>query len=114
MTLAGDAAHPMYPRGSNGSAQGLIDARALADALAANANPDDALRAYEAERVAKAARVVRTNRETPPDLINIRVEELTQDQKFDDLDKFITQDELRAISERYKAVAGFTVDALAS
>ena len=114
VTLAGDAAHPMYPRGSNGSAQGLIDARALADALAANANPDDALRAYEAERVAKAARVVRTNRETPPDLINIRVEELTQDQKFDDLDKFITQDELRAISERYKAVAGFTVDALAS
>jgi 5-methylphenazine-1-carboxylate 1-monooxygenase len=113
VTLAGDAAHPMYPRGSNGSAQGLIDSRVLAESLAQHANIDDALRAYEAERVAKAGRVVRTNRETPPDLINIKVEELTHDQPFDDLNKFITQDELRAISERYKSIAGFTVEALA-
>jgi len=112
VALAGDAAHPMYPRGSNGSAQGLIDSRVLADALAAHTNPADALRAYEAERVAKAARVVRTNRENPPDVINIKVEELTNDQPFDNLDSFITQDELRAISDGYKAVAGFTVDGL--
>jgi 2-polyprenyl-6-methoxyphenol hydroxylase-like FAD-dependent oxidoreductase len=34
VTLLGDAAHPMYPRGSNGSAQALIDGRTLADELA--------------------------------------------------------------------------------
>ena len=50
VTLAGDAAHPMYPRGSNGSAQAVIDARVLADCLAAASDPRDALRAYEAAR----------------------------------------------------------------
>ena len=50
VTLAGDAAHPMYPRGSNGSAQAVIDARMLAECLAANADPREALRAYEAAR----------------------------------------------------------------
>jgi 2-polyprenyl-6-methoxyphenol hydroxylase-like FAD-dependent oxidoreductase len=111
MTLAGDAAHPMYPRGSNGSAQGMVDSRVLADALAADLGPGG-LRAYEAERVPKAANVVRTNRSTPPDYINIKVEELTNDQPFDNLDKFISQDELRAMSDHYKAVAGFTVQEL--
>src|SRR5262249_14899736 len=107
VTLAGDAAHPMYPRGSNGSAQGLIDSRVLADALAREDDPVQALRAYETERVEKAANVVRTNRETPPDFINIKGEELTGDRPFDDLDRFITQDELRALSDQYKAIAGF-------
>jgi 2-polyprenyl-6-methoxyphenol hydroxylase-like FAD-dependent oxidoreductase len=109
ITLAGDAAHPMYPRGSNGSAQGLLDARALADALVAHTNPQDALKAYEAERVQKAAKVVRTNRDTPPDFINIKVEELTDDKPFDNLDAFITQDELRALSDQYKVVAGYAL-----
>jgi 2-polyprenyl-6-methoxyphenol hydroxylase-like FAD-dependent oxidoreductase len=109
ITLAGDAAHPMYPRGSNGSAQGLLDARALADALVAHTNPQDALKAYEAERVQKAAKVVRTNRTQPPDFINIKVEELTDDKPFDNLDAFITQDELRALSDQYKVVAGYAL-----
>ncbi len=43
VTLAGDAAHPMYPRGSNGSAQAVIDARVLAECLAAHAEPREAL-----------------------------------------------------------------------
>jgi 5-methylphenazine-1-carboxylate 1-monooxygenase len=109
VTLAGDAAHPMYPRGSNGSAQGLIDARVLADALAAHDDPEAALRAYEAQRAEPAAEVVLTNRTQPPDFINIRVEELTGDQPFDNLDHFITQDELRALSDRYKQVAGYAI-----
>ena len=37
VTLLGDAAHPMYPRGSNGAGQAILDARALADALVRNA-----------------------------------------------------------------------------
>jgi 2-polyprenyl-6-methoxyphenol hydroxylase-like FAD-dependent oxidoreductase len=109
VTLAGDAAHPMYPRGSNGAAQAAIDARTLADFLRSSSDPRDALKAYEAERVAPAARVVRTNREHPPDFINIKVEELVGDRPFDDLDKYITQDELRALSENYKRIAGFAL-----
>jgi 2-polyprenyl-6-methoxyphenol hydroxylase-like FAD-dependent oxidoreductase len=109
VTLAGDAAHPMYPRGSNGAAQSVIDARTLADSLAANAEPRDALQAYEAARREATAKVVRTNREHPPDFINIKVEELTGDRPFDNLDDFITQDELRALSDNYKRIAGFAV-----
>ena len=109
VTLAGDAAHPMYPRGSNGAAQAAIDARVLTDALVAQDDARAALQAYDAARVAPAAKVVRTNREQPPDFINIKVEELVGDQPFDDLDKYITQDQLRALSENYKRVAGFAL-----
>ena len=109
VTLAGDAAHPMYPRGSNGSAQAVIDARALADFLRSSTDPREALKAYEAARSGPAGRVVRTNREHPPDFINIKVEELVGDKPFDDLDKYITQDELRALSESYKRIAGFAL-----
>jgi hypothetical protein len=53
--------------------------------------------------------VVRTNREHPPDFINIKVDELVGDRPFDDLDKYISQDELRALSENYKRIAGFSL-----
>ncbi|MEJ2379141.1 MAG: hypothetical protein P8Y71_28360 [Pseudolabrys sp.] len=99
----------MYPRGSNGAAQAAIDARTLADFLRSSASPRDALQAYEEARLAPAARVVRTNREHPPDFINIKVEELVGDKPFDDLDKYISQDELRALSENYKRIAGFAL-----
>ena len=112
VTLAGDAAHPMYPRGSNGSAQAAIDARVLADRLAAENNVGTALRAYERERLPVTANIVRTNREFPPDFINIKVEQLIGDRPFDDLDKYITQDELRALSDEYKRIAGFAVDSV--
>ena len=110
VTLAGDAAHPMYPRGSNGAAQSVIDARVLADCLAARAAiRATRLRAYEAARREATGKVVRTNREHPPDFINIKVEELTGDKPFDNLDDFITQDELRALSDNYKRMAGFAL-----
>jgi len=110
VTLAGDAAHPMYPRGSNGAAQSVIDARVLADCLGGSGDPRDALKAYEAARREATGKVVRTNREHPPDFINIKVEELTGDRPFDNLDDFITQDELRALSDNYKRIAGFAVN----
>jgi 5-methylphenazine-1-carboxylate 1-monooxygenase len=112
VTLAGDAAHPMYPRGSNGAAQGCIDARVLADCLLREADPRAALKAYEAERLPRANKVVLTNRANPPDFINIRVEELVGDRPFHNLDDFITQDELRALSDGYKKIAGFAADDL--
>jgi 2-polyprenyl-6-methoxyphenol hydroxylase-like FAD-dependent oxidoreductase len=109
VTLAGDAAHPMYPRGSNGAAHGAIDARVLTECLVANADPRAALSAYEAARAPATAKVVRTNREHPPDFINIKVEELVGDKPFDNLDDYITQDQLRALSENYKRIAGFAL-----
>ncbi|MFK7964053.1 MAG: flavin-dependent oxidoreductase [Burkholderiaceae bacterium] len=108
VTLAGDAAHPMYPRGSNGSAQAVIDARTLAQCLADKGLNDQALQAYEDERRETTANIVRTNREQPPDFINIRVEELVGDRPFDNLDDYITQQELRDLSDSYKKVAGFS------
>jgi 5-methylphenazine-1-carboxylate 1-monooxygenase len=110
VTLAGDAAHPMYPRGSNGSAQALIDVRTLADLLAATADPTAALRKYEAIRRPITTQIVRTNRDSPPDVINLKVEELVGDRPFDDLDKYISQEELRRLSEQYKQVAGFRTE----
>ena len=110
VTLAGDAAHPMYPRGSNGSAQGLIDARTLADLLAAGGDPQAALKTYEAARLEPTGKIVQTNRTSPPDIINVRVEELTGDRPFENLDDHITQAELRQLSDNYKRIAGFPVE----
>ena len=72
-------------------------------------DPRDALEAYEAQRREATGEVVRTNRQHPPDFINIKVEELTGDKPFGNLDDFITQDELRALSDNYKRIAGFAV-----
>ena len=55
------------------------------------------------------AKVVHTNREHPPDFINIKVEELVGDRPFENLDDYISQDELRALSEQYKRIAGFSI-----
>ncbi len=113
VTLLGDAAHPMYPRGSNGSAQAVLDARALADLLAKGGDAQAALLAYQAARAGPTAKVVRTNRETPPDFIIIKVEELVGDRPFDDLDRYITRAELKRLSDDYKRVAGFALEDVA-
>ena len=86
----------------------LIDARTLADLLARQADPCAGARRLRAgARCEPTANIVRTNREHPPDFINIQVEELTGDRPFDNLDNYISQDELRAMSEDYKRVAGY-------
>jgi 2-polyprenyl-6-methoxyphenol hydroxylase-like FAD-dependent oxidoreductase len=113
VTLLGDAAHPMYPRGSNGAAQAIIDARVLADRLATGGDPRAALSAYEAARSGPTAHVVRANRAHPPDYLIERVEALVGDQPFDDLDRYITQAELRRLSDDYKRVAGFALEDVA-
>jgi len=112
VTLLGDAAHPMYPRGSNGSAQALIDARVLAEQLAAHAGGDAraALQAYEELRLAPTAQLVLTNRSVPPDFINIKVDELSGGKPFANINELISQQELRKISEHYKKVAGFSLE----
>ena len=113
LTLLGDAAHPMYPRGSNGAGQAILDARALADCLAAA--PGDAvaaLDAYDARRREAAANVVRTNRITPPDAILGEVHRRTGDKPFASIDDVISRAELVAITDAYKRVAGYEKDKL--
>ncbi len=113
VTLLGDAAHPMVPRGSNGAGQAIVDARALADSLAAASDPIAALRAYEAMRREATAHVVRTNRTNPPDAILREVYLRTGDKPFDDIDAVIGRDELVAISNNYKRAAGYDHETLA-
>jgi 2-polyprenyl-6-methoxyphenol hydroxylase-like FAD-dependent oxidoreductase len=110
VTLMGDAAHPMYPRGSNGAAQALIDARTLADILARGGDAEAALREYESARLEPTARIVHTNREHPPDYLIMKVDELTGGKPFRHIDDVISQDELRELSERYKRIAGFSLE----
>jgi 2-polyprenyl-6-methoxyphenol hydroxylase-like FAD-dependent oxidoreductase len=112
VTLMGDAAHPMYPRGSNGAAQAMIDARTLAESLRTLRDPLAALAAYEDARLEPTARIVRTNREHPPDYINIKVDQLTGGKPFRHIDDVISQEELRRISDEYKRIAGFSLAAV--
>ena len=110
ITFMGDAAHPMYPRGSNGSAQALIDARTLADQLSTAADPLAALKAYEQLRLAPTAKIVQTNRTVPPDFIIMKADELSGGKPFRHIDDLISQEELRQISENYARIAGFARD----
>ncbi len=112
VTLMGDAAHPMYPRGANGAAQGIIDARTLADLLSQTPDPLEALARYEQARLETTARIARTNRQQPPDYINMKVDELTGGRPFKNIDDVISQDELRRISEHYAQIAGFSREAV--
>ena len=63
--------------------------------------------AYEKARLGPTTKIVQTNRKTPPDFINIKVEDLVGDKPFDNLDRYISQAELKALSDNYKAIAGF-------
>jgi 2-polyprenyl-6-methoxyphenol hydroxylase-like FAD-dependent oxidoreductase len=112
VTLLGDAAHPMVPRGSNGAGQAILDARALTAALSEDADPVAALAAYENQRLEATTRIVLTNRTNPPDAILREVFERTGDRRFDRIEDVISRDELVALSEGYKKIAGYSRDAL--
>lgn len=112
ITLLGDAAHPMYPRGSNGAGQAIVDARALADSVATSTDPIAALKAYEDRRLEATANVVRTNRNTPPDAILGEVYKRTGDMPFKSIDDVISREELVAITDKYKRIAGYEKEQL--
>ena len=109
ITLMGDAAHPMYPQGGNGGAQAIIDAATLGRLLKSEPDPVAALTAYEAQRLPATSRIVLQNRSAPPNVIVDTVEQRIGDRRFDKLEDVISQDELRAIFERYQKVAGYHV-----
>ena len=112
LTLLGDAAHPMYPRGSNGAGQAIIDARFLAGQIRKLGATEAALAAYETVRNPATAKVVLTNRTDPPDAILREVWKRSGGKRFDRIEDVISATELQEMSDRYKKVAGFDRETL--
>jgi 2-polyprenyl-6-methoxyphenol hydroxylase-like FAD-dependent oxidoreductase len=117
VTLMGDAAHPMYPIGSNGSAQAILDARYLADCLADCGDGRSsllyALKEYEAERLPRTAGIVLRNRMNGPEQV-MQIAEERAPNGFANIDDVISHAEREAISQRYKRLAGFDKQSLAA
>jgi 2-polyprenyl-6-methoxyphenol hydroxylase-like FAD-dependent oxidoreductase len=105
VTLLGDAAHPMYPVGSNGASQAILDARLLASLLDAHPAPA-ALAAYEAERRPKTAEIVRLNRLGGPERV-VDVVSARAPDGFARIEDVISREELAAIAGGYASTAGF-------
>lgn len=111
ITLLGDAAHAMYPNGSNGGSQAILDARTLAFHLATAPNVPAALAAYEADRRPATTALLEMTRQTGPE----RVMQLAYERApggFDDVHDVIPADELAEIAASYKRAAGFHPDVL--
>jgi 2-polyprenyl-6-methoxyphenol hydroxylase-like FAD-dependent oxidoreductase/quercetin dioxygenase-like cupin family protein len=108
VTLLGDAAHAMYPVGSNGASQAVLDACALADALAEHESVTEALLAYERERVRPTAEIVYSNRTGGPEGVIDAVEALAPD-GFDDVEDVLSHADREAIVRGYAQKAGFAL-----
>jgi 2-polyprenyl-6-methoxyphenol hydroxylase-like FAD-dependent oxidoreductase len=109
ITLLGDAAHPMYPVGSNGASQAILDARVLTGCLRSKTDVAEALRAYERVRLPATAALTLSNRKQGPEECMTLVEARAPN-GFDRIEDVITQTELEAIAAKYKRLAGFTID----
>lgn len=111
VTLLGDAAHAMYPIGSNGASQCILDARHLTAAFRDHGVSEEALQAYEAERRPKVNALVLANRGDGPDKILDVAAERAPD-GFAHINDIMSQAELDGMAKDYKAVAGMDVEAL--
>jgi len=106
VTLLGDAAHAMYPRGGNGLCQALVDCRVLAEKLVEIDNPVEALKAYEGARREFVNRIVVANRGEGPEVVRRIVEERSGGKPFDDIEKIFPLNECEAIFLEYHRMAG--------
>ena len=106
VTLLGDAAHPMYPSGSNGAAQAILDAGALTRALQAEPSVQDALCAYQAERLTPTSEIVLLNREFAAERVLRLVDELCPPD-CENIGDYVALDEMEEMSRRYQRIAGF-------
>lgn len=118
VTLLGDAAHPMYPIGSNGASQAILDARTLAGCLHASDSVDMALAHYEELRRPATAAIVMANRSLGPELpmkiVEDRVPEGFGPLDPRSIDEVISRAEIDEATEQYRRTAGFALAALAS
>ncbi|MBM7067353.1 flavin-dependent oxidoreductase [Actibacterium sp. 188UL27-1] len=111
VTLLGDAAHAMYPIGSNGASQGILDARILARALKEYGQTRDALQSYESQRREAVNAVVVANRGDGPDKILDIVADRAPN-GFSDIEDIMPLAERQALADHYKSVAGMTIAAV--
>ncbi|MDX2030260.1 MAG: flavin-dependent oxidoreductase [Blastocatellia bacterium] len=111
VTLLGDAAHPMYPIGSNGASQAILDAPVLVEALTTEPDVVGALRRYEEARLEPTARIVLSNRQQGPEQVMQLVEDRAPN-GFANLHDVISQAELEEIANRYEQLAGFSREEL--
>jgi len=111
ITLLGDAAHPMYPIGSNGASQAILDAECLAQSLINSEDIIDGLKAYEAVRLEATKNIVLQNRQMGPEQVMQIVEDRAPN-GFTDLYDVISQAELEEVAARYKKVAAFEKETL--
>src|SRR6266852_826863 len=110
-TLMGDAAHPMYPVGSNGASQAILDARIITREILAHGPTNAALLAYEAERRPATSDLVMLNRRNGPEQVMQLVEERAPD-GYNAVTDVLSLQELEDIAANYKRVAGFQVEGL--
>jgi 2-polyprenyl-6-methoxyphenol hydroxylase-like FAD-dependent oxidoreductase len=106
VTLLGDAAHPMYPYGSNGASQAILDASRVASLLAEKKDVVKSLKEYEAERLPATTKIVQDNRIGGPERVIDVVEERAP-KGFANLNEVVSHGELEAIVKGYSRTAGF-------
>ncbi|MEM9712709.1 MAG: flavin-dependent oxidoreductase [Actinomycetota bacterium] len=109
--LLGDAAHVMYPVGSNGASQAIVDARVMGACFLASGVDPAALREFEERLLESTSALVLRNRGHGPIGILGMVDERCGGW-FDDIDEVIPRDEVEAFMASYKAAAGFAMEAV--
>lgn len=115
VALMGDAAHPMYPIGANGSSQAILDGEAIAECVAAQpADLPAALKAYQARRLAQANAVVLANRERGPEKLLQLADERLAAGVVPEGEPLLGADEIDAVTLGYRRTAGFEREALAA
>ena len=112
VTLLGDAAHPMVPRGSNGAGQAILDVPCLVEQFKRHGINGAALEDYDRIRRKATTEVVLMNRKAPPDAILKTVHELTGGKPFKSIDDVISREKLAEISNSYKNVVGLNREML--
>jgi 2-polyprenyl-6-methoxyphenol hydroxylase-like FAD-dependent oxidoreductase len=111
VALMGDAAHVMYPTGSNGASQAIIGARVIGACLLDHGATPAALAAYAARLCKPVSDLVLRNRGAGPfGLLNIVDDRCGG--VFDDIDAVIPATERAAFMAGYKAAAGFAIERL--
>lgn len=111
VTLLGDAAHAMYPIGSNGATQAIIDARILTRELRDHGVGQGALQTYDGRRREAVNAVVLANRGDGPDKV-LDIVGARAPNGFDDIETVMPFAERQAFADRYKAVTGMTIEKL--
>src|SRR4029078_9923011 len=111
VALMGDAAHPMYPTGSNGGSQAIVDARVLGAGTVEPGGKPAALGAFDKKLCGPIGQVVLRNRGAGPfGLLNMVDERCGG--TFDNIDDVIPPKERADFMDGYKAAAGFAIEAL--